>query len=127
VFVREGAVVPLNVKRAYTGLGDTNSAGYRTWLIYPKGKNEFTLWHPETHPDPQSTTLKVTAGPALRVEFSGKKEPHILRIFCEQKPIRVVLDGNELPEGDAWAYEARNKKLIIRTWNYQAGGYRVEW
>src|SRR4029079_6737857 len=28
VFVREGAIVPLNVRRPYTSFGDTNSAGF---------------------------------------------------------------------------------------------------
>ncbi|MDW8310414.1 MAG: glycoside hydrolase family 31 protein, partial [Verrucomicrobiales bacterium] len=44
VFLREGAIVPLNVTRPYTGFGDTNTAGHVTWLIYPARESAFTLW-----------------------------------------------------------------------------------
>ena len=102
VFVRDGAVIPLKVSRSYTGFGDTNSAGSTTWLVYPDGKSQFTLWHPESHPKPEKTTLAVDSGPTLKLEFSGKREPHILRIFAQSKPARVTLDGAALAEGEAW-------------------------
>jgi alpha-glucosidase (family GH31 glycosyl hydrolase) len=35
VFVREGAVIPLDVKRDYTGVGDRSSEGAITWLVFP--------------------------------------------------------------------------------------------
>ena len=71
VFVREGAVIPLKVTRAYTEFGDTNSAGFTTWLVYPDGKSQFTLWHPESHPKQEKTTLRVYSGSSLKLEFSG--------------------------------------------------------
>ncbi|MDQ1257329.1 MAG: hypothetical protein QG656_1933, partial [Candidatus Hydrogenedentes bacterium] len=42
-YVRDGAVIPLNVSRDYTGFGSRDSEGYVTWAIYPEGKNSFTL------------------------------------------------------------------------------------
>ena len=125
VFVREGAVIPLKVTRAYTGFGDTNSAGFTTWLVYPHGKSQFTLWHPEQHPKPEKTTLMVESGPTLRLEFSGRREPHILRILASRKPARVVLDGRELPEGDAWQFDAPHERLIIKTRDYVEGRYHI--
>ena len=80
VFVRDGAIVPLKVTRPYTGFGDQDSADFTTWLIYPKGQGEFTLWNPETHPKPKSTTVKVDSGPLLKIAFSGKHAPHVLRV-----------------------------------------------
>jgi alpha-D-xyloside xylohydrolase len=126
VFVRDGAVVPLNVTRPYTGFGDQNSAGVTTWLIYPHGQSEFALWHPETHPNPESTTVKVDAGPPLKISFSGKHYPHILRTLADKKPSRVTLDGQELPEGDAWRFEAESRRIVIKTREYSHGNYRIE-
>jgi alpha-glucosidase (family GH31 glycosyl hydrolase) len=125
VFVREGAVIPLNVTRPYTGFGDTNSAGFTTWLIYPGGNTRFTLWHPETHPQPQKTIVMVASGQSLRIEFSGKHEPHILRIFSQAKPLRVLLDGSELSQASSWHFDGAHKRLIIKTRDYAQGRYEV--
>jgi alpha-glucosidase (family GH31 glycosyl hydrolase) len=125
VFVREGAIIPLNVARSYTGLGDTNSTGFTTWLVYPYGKREFTLWHPESHPEPESTTLKVESGSSLKAEFTGKHQPHILRILMPGKPTRITLDGSELSEGDSWHFDGPHSKLIIKTRDYVQGKYEI--
>ena len=47
VYVREGAIIPMDIKRDYTGIGNKDSEGYLTLLIYPDGKNEFTVHHPD--------------------------------------------------------------------------------
>jgi alpha-glucosidase (family GH31 glycosyl hydrolase) len=125
VFVREGAVIPLKVTRPYTGMGDTNSTGYTTWLIYPDGKSQFTLWHPETHPKPEKTTVAVDAGQSLKIDVSGQHEPHILRVLLSAKPARVTLDGKELSEGDAWQFDAAHERLIIKTRDYAQGSYEI--
>jgi hypothetical protein len=92
---------------------------------HPEGKSQFTLWHPETHPNPEQTTLAVDAGPSLKLEFSGKHEPHILRILLPAKPARVLLDGAELPEGDAWQFDPAHQRLIIKTRDYAQGQYEI--
>ena len=124
MFVREGAVIPLRVTRPYTGLGDTNSTGFTTWLIYPDGRSQFTLSHPETHPKPEKTTVAVDSGQSLKVEISGQHEPHILRIFLPAKPARVLLDGSELSEANAWQFDAAHERLIIKTRDYAQAGMR---
>lgn len=127
VFVRDGAVVPLKVTRPYTGFGDQNSADFTMWLIYPNGKGEFTLWHPETHPKPEATTVKVDSGLSLKIEFSGKHAPHILRIFAKEKPASITLDGQVLLEGDSWKFDAEARRIIIKTRDYAEGKYAVSW
>lgn len=127
VFLRDGAVVPLSVTRPYTGFGDTNSAGFVTWLIYPAGQSEFTLSHPQTHPKPERTTVKVDAGDSLKVEFSGKRAPHILRILAPKRPLAITLDGKELTEGEGWCYEAQDERLVIKTRDYASGRYEISW
>ena len=58
VYIREGAIVPMNIKRSYTEIGDTSSNGYLTLLIYPDGKNEFTVHHPDKNPSPPAYNFK---------------------------------------------------------------------
>lgn len=127
VFVREGAIVPLKVTRPYTGFGDQDSADFTTWLIYPNGQSEFTLWHPETHPKPKSTTVKVESGPSLKIAFSGKHAPHILRIFAKDKPAAITLDGRNLPEGAAWKFDAGANRIIIQARECTNGNYLISW
>jgi alpha-D-xyloside xylohydrolase len=126
VFIRDGAVVPLKVTRPYTGFGDKESAEFTTWLIYPNGQCEFTLWHPESHPNPESTTVTVDSGPVLKIGFSGKHGPHILRILVDKKPSRITLDGHELPEVGAWRFDTETRRIIIKTRDYTHGAYQIE-
>jgi alpha-glucosidase (family GH31 glycosyl hydrolase) len=129
VFVRDGAVLPLKVSRPYTGFGDTNSAAYTTWLVYPEGTSQFTLWHPESHPQPEKTTLKLDnryrGEISFSLEFSGKHDPHILRIHSRSKPERIVLDGHDLLEGRAWSFDAAQQRLVIKTQDYTQGRYEI--
>jgi alpha-glucosidase (family GH31 glycosyl hydrolase) len=125
VFVREGAVIPLKVSRTYTGFGDTNSAEFTTWLVYPSGKSQFTLWHPESHPKPESTTVTVDSGPPLKIVFSGSHEPHILRILVPTRPAHVRRDRAELLEGDSWQFDEARRRLIIKTRDYAQGTYEI--
>jgi alpha-glucosidase (family GH31 glycosyl hydrolase) len=125
VFIRDGAIVPLRVTRPYTGFGAQDSAGFTTWLIYPHGRSEFTLWHPEGHPRPEATTVKVDSGQSLSIEFTGVHEPHILRVLFNEKPASVTLDGQDLPEGAAWQYDAAAQRIIIKTRQYVQGRYLI--
>ena len=118
-------MIPLNITRPYTGFGDTNSTGFTTWLVYPEGKSQFTLWHPESHPKPEQTTLAVESGPALKLEFSGQHQPHILRVHMQTRPAHVMLDGAELPEGGSWQFDAAHHRLIIKTRDYAQGRYEI--
>jgi hypothetical protein len=94
-------------------------------LIYPGDKGEFTLHHPESHPNPDQTTVRVYNRNPLTIEFSGKHEPHLLRVAAVEKPATVVLDGKALAEGEAWWYDAANRKITIRTHTYAQGKFEI--
>ncbi len=127
VFVRESALIPLKVTRAYTGFGDLETAAFTTWLIYPAGQNQFTLWHPESHPDPESTIVAMDAtGATLKLEFTGRHQAHRLRIHSTHAPAQVKLDGRELAK-EAWQYDAARETLVIQTHEYQIGRYEIAW
>lgn len=137
VYVRDGAVIPLKVKRAYTGFGDEASADSTTWLIYPSRQGgQFTLYHPESHPHLEQTTVRIEGLNPLRIGFSGKHEPHLLRILAETKPAAVTLDQKSLPESaqasgalepGAWRFDPAQRRLIIKTPEYVNGNYLVRW
>ena len=125
VFVRDGALVPLNVTRSYTGFGDERSTGFMTWLVYPAASGRFTRYDPGLS---DSTSVEMhQKGTVLTLEFSGKHEPHILRIHTEHAPEKVELDGRELREGESWWYHPRSRKLIVRCEQYTRGRYRITW
>jgi alpha-D-xyloside xylohydrolase len=126
VFIREGAIIPVKVTRPYSGFGDRDSAEFMTWLIYPNGHSERTLSHPETHPNPETTTIKVTSGSPLEIEFSGKHQPHILRVFSKTKPSAITLDGKTLSEGPDWSFDAQAHRLGIKTREYGEGKYLIK-
>jgi alpha-D-xyloside xylohydrolase len=127
VYLREGAIVPLNVSRPYTGLGDRDSQGFRTWLLEPGRSGRFTLWHPESHPAPASTTVEMEPGPTLRITFTGKHEPHLLRVRADSAPRQVVRDGQVLEEGRDWRFDSAAGALVIRTTDYTRGEYAIVW
>jgi len=127
VYLRAGALVPLNVSRDYTGLGDPASAGFRTWLINPDADGRFTLWQPESHPDPQSTTVTMQAGDVLRIDFTGRAERHLLRVITARAPRRVVCDGRDLAEGSGWNFDAARGALVIKSPSVSAARYEISW
>jgi len=123
VFVREGAIVPLNVTRAYTGLGDRASTGFVTYLIYPARKSRFTTVSPDGQG--QTTVSVQNEGDTILIRFSGVHRPHILRIFSESPPRQVFLDGKPLDENRDWWCEKNSRKLIVRTQRYTRGAYQI--
>ncbi len=121
VYVREGAVVPLNVSRAYTGFGDATSAGHTTWLVYPGESGEFTLHNTDGGGD---TALRVDAKKALRMRLSGVAQPHVLRVRLDGAPTSVARDGAPL-DGGAWRYNADARVLWIREDDAVNGEYVI--
>ncbi|GMU93545.1 MAG: hypothetical protein AMXMBFR4_26030 [Candidatus Hydrogenedentota bacterium] len=123
VFIRDGAIIPLNVTRPYTGFGDKDSEGFVTWLVYPRAGSRFEVVHPDTQ---SRTKLEVRQMDPLVLAMTGDHRPHILRIHALRKPKSVKLDQTELAEGTDWSYDYDRAKLIVRTKEYKQGNYIVE-
>lgn len=124
VYVREGAALPLNVSRGYTGFGDTNSTGLLTWAIWPYGRARHTAVLPQTMAE---ATLDVRQRPDELVLDVGPNTPgHVLRVHQTQKPSSVERDGRPVPEGFGWSYDAGRQKLWIRSTVPGEAGYRVK-
>ncbi len=123
-YIRDGAILPMKVARAYTGIGDKDWENYLTLNVYPNGRNVFTVHHPDK--SGETTVSVVQEGSKVRVALEGVKKPHILRVFMEKKPKQVTLDGTALAEGDGWTYDATEKRLVVRTDTYVGGQYVIE-
>ena len=123
VYIREGAIVPLNIKRDYTGIGDKNSEGYLTYLIYPDGKSEFTVYHPDKS---GKTSVRVEEHPEnIRISLEGVHKPHILKINLAERPKKVELDGSVLSDSLNVRFDEKQNKLVIRTTQYVTGNYLI--
>jgi len=123
VYIREGAIVPMNIQRDYTGIGDKNSAGYLTLLIYPDGKSEFTVHHPDKS---GSTAVKVEDyREKTTISLEGIHKSHILNIHLTAKPKRVKLDETILSDSVNYRFDEKRSKLIIKTENYMTGKYTI--
>jgi len=123
VYIREGAIVPMNVTRDYTGIGDKSSKGYLTLLIYPDGNSEFTVHHPDKS---GSTSVKVEDHPGqMTVALEGIHKSHILNINLRAKPKKVELDNTVLSDSVNYHFDEMRGKLIIRTDSYMEGKYVI--
>ncbi len=112
VYIREGAIVPVNVERSYTGLGTEANKGSLTWLIYPGADNKFTVYHPDKS---GSSTVSMVNYPE-RVELTLKemKKTSIFNIHMEQKPSKLSFNGVELKDLSDYLYDAEKSRLTAR-------------
>lgn len=123
VFIREGAIVPMHIKRSYTEIGNESSTGFLTLLIYPYGESDFTVHHTD-----QSGSTKVTVTDSEQmtsIKLNGVKKPHILNINLDKKPSGIELDGIALMDSLNYTFDSTRKKLIIKTDIYTEGNYTI--
>ena len=124
VYIKEGAIVPLDIKRAYTGLGDLNSEGFTTFLVYPKAENSFIYYHTDTVGE--TNISYQMADDKLKLSLVGTKIPHLFRIHANRAPIKITLDGHLLQKGLQWEFNSQKNKLIIKSGKeYTKGNYEI--
>lgn len=126
VFVKEGAIIPLHIERDYTNIGDENSKGFTTILIYPKGVHSFTYFHTDTKGKTE-ISYKLKENENLIVSLKGTKIPHILTIHSKKAPYKIILDEKELFKVENWKFDTVKQKLIIKTKKYNKGNYMIQY
>ncbi len=94
VFIRKGAILPMNVTSDATGHGTEHSAAYTTVLLYPKdGENSFGLYEEGG----KGSMLSYTKdSKTLTVRSTESKRSLLLRIHGEAEPASVTLAGAPL-------------------------------
>ncbi len=122
VYVRDGAIIPMNIRREYTGIGARDWEGLLTLNIYPDGEGKFSVHHTDNSGE---LDVSVKAGAPLEITLGGAAKPHLLRVLCPQKPASVQLDGKALEEGKDWEYQAGRQRLIVRNKLPMTGTYTI--
>lgn len=112
VYVKEGAIIPLKVKRGYTNLGDGNSDGFITFLIFPDNQNTFKYYHTSISHETEISYLKKYN--ELKISFKGTRIPYTLRIHSVKKPNKVLRNG-KLVSPMYWNYDVSHEKIIIKS------------
>lgn len=135
LFIRAGAIIPMQVDDAETGHGGPGSRERLTLLVYPDGETERTY-----HPDPErSLTLRARRDAAnVAVEISPHSERYVLRIKEPSAPPDVSLDRGSLqtltplptwaafesaPEG--WYYDPTRHYLWARFATQETGAHLI--
>ena len=112
VYIREGAIVPMNVERSYTGLGSELNKGFVTWLIYPGVDNKFTLYHPDK--SGSSTVSMKNFNDRIELSLSETKKPSVFNIHIDQKPLGLSFNGKAMNDSTDFSYDAKKARLIAR-------------
>ena len=123
LYVREGAIVPLEVTNDATGLGTTASVGASTVLIWPASETtSFTV----RDDDGGQTRITAARDPGgAWIELSRTPRPVVLRVRMDAAPVAVTRNGAPVSAaadraavlasgGDAWAYDVAERMLWVR-------------
>jgi alpha-glucosidase (family GH31 glycosyl hydrolase) len=125
LFIRAGAMIPMQVDDPETGHGGRGSAGHLTLLVYPDGQSTRTYY-----PDAERALVLRSQREAgsVTVEIGPQTERYVLRVKEPSSPsaVRLVRGGVEttpaaLPSWEAfdqaaegWWYEASRGQLWVR-------------
>ncbi len=139
VFIRQGAIVPMDVQRPYTGHGGYESKGSLTVLVYPSGTSSFRYRESAQTPWVTFTSVLLPAGEEPNDQLTLTADPFpntpvLYRINrWNSEPLSVSADGATLTvnaggslsrasseaavngsERSAWFYDAQAARLIVK-------------
>lgn len=123
VYIKEGAVVPMDIKRSYTNIGDKSSEGYLTVRIFPDAKSEFEVY--DTDNQRETKIVVEDASDQITIQLTGKRLKHILQIHLVEKPFQVKLDNKLLMDENDYLFDKSSQKLVIKTNEYINGEYSI--
>jgi alpha-glucosidase (family GH31 glycosyl hydrolase) len=107
IFIKAGAIIPLDVKTAITGHGDASSAGKTTLAIYPQAKSSFTFHRPTGEGTAYAdAVIDVDATSGIITMTGSVVAAYRLRVKSMQAPTGVT-------GADTWSYDATNKVVVI--------------
>jgi hypothetical protein len=134
IFIRQGALIPMDVERATTHHGTPQSRGSLTMLVYPSGTSSFRYRQDARTPWITFTSQLTDAQLTLTADPGLPEQPVLYRIArWSAAPSSVNIDGasvtvnqgGSLPRGgseasvngsstSAWFYDAAARRLIIK-------------
>lgn len=121
VYVREGAILPMNISREYTGIGGRDWSDLLTFNIYPGEGGELTYHAPEDQSELKSTTATADG---LTVTLAGQGRPYLLRIQRDTAPTEVTFGGAPVDPA-LWQYQPEQRRLILRRPGGEMGTWQI--
>lgn len=133
VFIRQGALIPMEVQRPYTGHGTRESSGSLTLLVYPSGTSSFRFRNDAREPW-ITFSSRLSEGQLTLAPDVAPTTPVLYRIGrWSEAPAAVAVDGfvvtvnqggNAMPlsseaavngsKASAWYYDAAARRLIVK-------------
>lgn len=122
LFLREGAIVPLEVRDDSTGLGDSDAADALSLLLFPGPESKLFLLYDS---DDQPTGITAQAsGRSVEVRVSRAPRKLLLMVRLDGKPTGVTANGAALPavasradlasQTAAYTYDMSKSLLIVK-------------
>jgi alpha-glucosidase (family GH31 glycosyl hydrolase) len=120
LYIRAGAIIPMEIKNAHSTIAWPEAAGYVTLAIWPKQNTAVTFTLHDTE-DPVKITADATAKDTLRISWTATARNHLLRVHLSSAPTNIVgiqkstpIAAFRAPADDAWFYDEPACKLWIR-------------
>ena len=121
VYIREGAILPMNISREYTGIGGRDSSGLLTFNIYPGEGGQLRYHAPE---DQSELTITTVISDGLTVTLTGQNRPYLLRIQRDTAPTEVSFDSAPV-DPTLWQYLPEQGRLILRQPDGVLGSWKI--
>ncbi len=122
VYIKEGAIIPMQIERDYTKIGDKSYKGYLTLRIYPEGKSKFNIH--QTDGNENGFVESVESDNAIEISIENIRKKHILQVHLQSKPKKVELDDRMLSD-TLYAFDSIKNKLIIKSNTTNSGKYII--
>lgn len=133
LYVREGAIIPMEIRNGVTGFGWAGSEGAVTLALWPRpeGESSFVLHDREA---PVPIRVAGRAGEAVTIAIGASKLQYLLRVhLADGTPAGVARDGVALAaldsletfraaRGDGWFHDPTRRTLWIRHAGHAAPG-----
>lgn len=107
LYVRAGAIIPMNVSTNLTGHGDQTSAGKDAIMIYPFGTTSYTYHRPQGGGiDYEDVNIEMNEAGGLLSVTGAATNSYQFRVKSFSAPTSVT-------GADSWAYNSTNQQLVI--------------
>jgi len=107
IFIKAGAIIPMNVTNAVTHHGDETSAGRTTIFIYPSGTSHFTFHKPQGDGTEYSDVSISVDEKRGTIDIQGTTVADY-RLFVKDFYAPDFVSG-----ADNWGYDSDSKYVII--------------
>ena len=105
IFIKSGAIIPLEINTDVTGIGDESFAGKTVVLIYPDGKSKF-LYHKPLGEGIEYADITIQYHKGVIKVKSDVEDSFVFLLKADKKPADV--SGS-----DAWKYNPQKKYVQI--------------